>query len=238
MYPRIFFSGDTSINVEFDNVISEKVNNQILEIAEIVASQHIIGIIDIVPAYREVTFVFNPLLINIEKFQEFLQKQVVNLPKNLNTKIGKIFDVPVLYNQTVGLDLLEVADYHNLSVEEIIKIHSDKEYRIYMLGFLPGFAYLGGLDSRLHTPRKDTPRLQIPAGSIAIGGEQTGCYPVESPGGWQIIGRTPLMMFNPNHPEIKLHAGDKMKFYSINESEYSRLSDISFNDYFAEEIMV
>lgn len=238
MSPKIIFSGDTSINVVFENVMSEEISNQVLAIASLVKNQHIVGLLDIVPAYREVTFVFDPLIIDIVAFKSFLQEELAKQKNNLATAVGKVYEIPVLYDETVGLDLSEVANYHGLSVEEVIRLHIDRVYRIYMLGFLPGFAYLGGLDKKLHTPRKNTPRLQIPAGSIAIGGEQTGYYPVESPGGWQIIGKTPIIMFDSNHPEIKLHAGDKMKFYAIDESEYKTLKGTHFNDFFAEEIML
>ncbi|MBZ6008308.1 5-oxoprolinase subunit PxpB [Leuconostoc gelidum subsp. aenigmaticum] len=237
MSPKIIFSGDTSINVVFENVLSEEINNQVLAIANLVKNQHIVGLLDIVPAYREVTFVFDPLIIDIVAFKSFLQEELTKPTISLTTGSGKIYEIPVLYNETVGLDLLEVTNYHGLSMEEVIRLHVDRAYRIYMLGFLPGFAYLGGLDKKLHTPRKNTPRLQIPAGSIGIGGEQTGYYPVESPGGWQIIGKTPIVMFDSNHPEIKLHAGDKMKFYAIDEPEYKTMKGTHFNDFFAEEIM-
>ncbi|MBZ6010831.1 5-oxoprolinase subunit PxpB [Leuconostoc gelidum] len=238
MSPKIIFSGDTSINVVFENVLSEEINNQVLAIANLVKNQHIVGLLDIVPAYREVTFVFDPLIIDIVAFKSFLQEELTKPTISLTTGSGKIYEIPVLYNETVGLDLLEVTNYHGLSMEEVIRLHVDRAYRIYMLGFLPGFAYLGGLDKKLHTPRKNTPRLQIPAGSIGIGGEQTGYYPVESPGGWQIIGKTPIVMFDSNHPEIKLHAGDKMKFYAIDEPEYKTMKGTHFNDFFAEEIML
>ncbi|KAA8378356.1 5-oxoprolinase subunit PxpB [Leuconostoc mesenteroides] len=235
MNSKVIFSGDTSINVVFENVVSEKISNQVLSIAKLVERQHINGLVDIIPAYREVTFVFDPLVIDIASFKHFLEKQLNKMDGEIVDKKGRHYDIPVLYNDEVGLDLLEVAKYHGLSIEEVIHLHTAQAYRIYMLGFLPGFAYLGGLDAKLHTPRKNTPRLRIPAGSIAIGGEQTGYYPVDSPGGWQIIGQTPLVMFDSNRPEIKLHAGDRMKFYAIDKLEFQKLKGTHFDDFVSKE---
>lgn len=235
MNSKVIFSGDTSINVVFENVVSEKISNQVLSIAKLVERQHINGLVDIIPAYREVTFVFDPLVIDIASFKYFLEKQLNKMDGEIVDKNGRHYDIPVLYNDEVGLDLLEVAKYHGLSIEEVIHLHTAQAYRIYMLGFLPGFAYLGGLDAKLHTPRKNTPRLRIPAGSIAIGGEQTGYYPVDSPGGWQIIGQTPLVMFDSNRPEIKLHAGDRMRFYAIDKLEFQKLKGTHFDDFVSKE---
>ncbi|MFT9416672.1 5-oxoprolinase subunit PxpB [Leuconostoc falkenbergense] len=235
MNSKVIFSGDTSINVVFENIVSEKISNQVLSIAKLVERQHINGLVDIIPAYREVTFVFDPLVIDIASFKQFLEKQLNKMDGEIVDKNGRHYDIPVLYNDEVGLDLLEVAKYHGLSIEEVIHLHTAQAYRIYMLGFLPGFAYLGGLDVKLHTPRKKTPRLRIPAGSIAIGGEQTGYYPVDSPGGWQIIGQTPLVMFDSNRPEIKLHAGDRMKFYAIDKLEFQKLNGTHFDDFVSKE---
>ena len=238
MNSKVIFSGDTSINVVFENVVSEKISNQVLSIAKLVERQHINGLVDIIPAYREVTFVFDPLVIDIASFKHFLEKQLNKMDGEIVDKKGRHYDIPVLYNDEVGLDLLEVAKYHGLSIEEVIHLHTAQAYRIYMLGFLPGFAYLGGLDAKLHTPRKNTPRLRIPAGSIAIGGEQTGYYPVDSPGGWQIIGQTPLVMFDSNRPEIKLHAGDRRKFYAIDKLEFQKLKGTHFDDFVSKEKML
>lgn len=235
MNSKVIFSGDTSINVVFENVVSEKISNQVLSIAKLVERQHINGLVDIIPAYREVTFVFDPLVLDIASFKHFLEKQLNKMDGEIVDKNGRHYDIPVLYNDEVGLDLLEVAKYHGLSIAEVIHLHTAQAYRIYMLGFLPGFAYLGGLDAKLHTPRKNTPRLRIPAGSIAIGGEQTGYYPVDSPGGWQIIGQTPLVMFDSNRPEIKLHAGDRMKFYAIDKLEFQKLKGTHFDDFVSKE---
>ncbi|WKY80003.1 5-oxoprolinase subunit PxpB [Leuconostoc lactis] len=233
MAPKIMFSGDTSINVVFENVISETISHQVLTIAKLVESQHINGLLDIIPAYRAVTFVFDPLVIDIVAFQDFLRAQLEQQLNIDTSSDSRLYHVPVLYDETVGLDLLEVAKYHDLTVADVIRLHTSHTYRIYMLGFLPGFAYLGGLDKKLHTPRKETPRLRIPAGSIGIAGQQTGYYPVVSPGGWQIIGQTPLVVFDANRPEINFRAGDRVQFYAIDKREFQQLAGVHFNDFFA-----
>ncbi|MBQ2047711.1 MAG: 5-oxoprolinase subunit PxpB, partial [Schwartzia sp.] len=123
-------------------------------------------------------------------------------------------------------DLIDMEKVTGLSREEIVKIHSGTDYRVYMLGFLPGFAYLGGLDERIAAPRLKTPRLSIPAGSVAIGGNQTGVYPIASPGGWRIIGSTPIEFYNPNREEpILCKAGDYIRFVPIGEDEYDEIRE-------------
>lgn len=137
MNSKVIFSGDTSINVVFENVVSEKISNQVLSIAKLVERQHINGLVDIIPAYREVTFVFDPLVLDIASFKHFLEKQLNKMDGEIVDKNGRHYDIPVLYNDEVGLDLLEVAKYHGLSLEEVIHLHTAQAYRIYMLGFYP-----------------------------------------------------------------------------------------------------
>lgn len=137
---------------------------------------------------------------------------------------GRLVEIPVCYGGDFGEDLGFVAAHGNLTEEEVIRIHSGRDYRIYMLGFLPGFPYLGGLDSRLFTPRLSAPRVKIPAGSVGIGGEQTGIYPMESPGGWQLIGRTPLTLFSPERGgTLPYGSGDRIRFVPISREEYGRI---------------
>ena len=140
---------------------------------------------------------------------------------------GRLVEIPVCYGGDFGEDLGFVAAHGGLTEEEVIRIHSGRDYRIYMLGFLPGFPYLGGLDSRLFTPRLSTPRVKIPAGSVGIGGEQTGIYPLESPGGWQLIGRTPLTLFSPERGgALPYGPGDRIRFVPISPQEYARIRDM------------
>ena len=137
---------------------------------------------------------------------------------------GRLVTIPVCYGGDFGPDLPFVAKHTGLTEAEVIALHTGREYRIYMLGFLPGFPYLGGLDERLFTPRLNTPRTAIPAGAVGIGGEQTGIYPIASPGGWQLIGRTPRKLFDPESGALPYTAGDRIKFEPITAAEFAALA--------------
>ncbi|MBX6395501.1 MAG: 5-oxoprolinase subunit PxpB, partial [Alicyclobacillaceae bacterium] len=151
-----------------------------------------------------------------------LETLVDEIPQG-GEEAGRLVEIPVCYGGEFGPDLAYVADYHGLTPERVIEIHSSTEYRVYMIGFAPGFPYLGGLSPELATPRKTSPRLTIPAGSVGIAGNQTGVYSVSTPGGWQIIGRTPLVLFRPDlHPPSLLKAGDRVRFYPISREEFTR----------------
>jgi inhibitor of KinA len=139
---------------------------------------------------------------------------------------ARTVDIPVCYGGEFGPDLAEVAARNGLSAEEVIRIHASAEYLVYMIGFAPGFPYLGGMSGRIAAPRRSTPRLAIPAGSVGIAGEQTGVYPLETPGGWQLIGRTPIALFLPvRSPPSLLRAGDKVRFRPISRMEYEQWED-------------
>lgn len=144
----------------------------------------------------------------------------------LAVQLGGIVEIPVCYEAAYGPDLVEVADYHQVSTEEIVTWHTARVHPVYMIGFAPGFPYLGGMDSRLATPRKSVPRTQIPVGSVGIGGAQTGIYPFETPGGWQLIGRTPLRLFRPDtDPPSLLKVGDQVRFVAITSEQFHALEE-------------
>ena len=153
-----------------------------------------------------------------------------NIEKSLDSieiPLPKIIEIPTTYGGEYGPDIENVANQNRISVEEVIKIHSSKTYLIYMLGFTPGFPYLGGMDERIATPRLKTPRTKIAGGSVGIAGSQTGIYPIDSPGGWQLIGKTPLMLYSPHRESpILLSSGDYIKFVPINEAEYKKIEKI------------
>lgn len=218
---KIFPLSDSAITIDFGNVIDEKINDFVMKLYRFCNENPFIGMIEAMPAYASLTIFYDVLKVrktNVEAKTafDFAKKYLENSLQNLNNEqvIEKnLITVPVIYD---GEDLSFVAEYNQLSIGEVITIHTSPIYRVYMMGFLPGFAYMGGLDARIATPRKAAPRTKVPAGSVGIAGNQTGIYPSESPGGWQLIGRTELQLYTPNLPEITLlKAGDLVKFIKI-----------------------
>jgi inhibitor of KinA len=201
---------------------SEEVYRRLLHVFHILRNDPVPGILDIIPAYNSLTLVYDPLKLQIPEHNSayfFLQEKLSVL---LETGTGIIPDtqtpvrIPVCYNTSLAPDLEMLAEMHSLTVEEVIQIHTGCVYRVYMLGFLPGFAYMGTVDPRIQTPRKASPRTIVPAGSVGIAGIQTGIYPLASPGGWQLIGRTPLQVFQPDAPNpCLLQPGEQVEFYPI-----------------------
>jgi len=214
--------GDRSLLVELGDEISPEVNRRVRELSIILMGNPIEGMIETVPAYRSLLIIYDPLNLEIATLQHRIE--------DIQKKIGKIqipepktMEIPVVYGGEYGPDMEWVARYHNIRVEEVIQLHTGTTYQVYMIGFMPGFPYMGELLEGLATPRRETPRTVIPQGSVAIAQRQTGIYPVESPGGWQILGRTPLKLFNPLHsPPTLLEMGDLVKFFSIGEKEFKQ----------------
>jgi len=160
--------------------------------------------------------------------QEFLSeiKNITTIEKVQSLGSNYLFRIPVCYNEDYGLDLNQLSEEKQLGISEIIKLHTQPIYPVYFIGFLPGFPYLGGLHEKLYMPRKKEPRTQITAGSVGIGGNQTGIYPLNSPGGWNLIGRTPISLFSKNiQPPALLKAGDRIQFQSIDKNEFARISE-------------
>ena len=223
----IFPLGDSAVTVDFGNVIDDGVNKKVLQLYHQITEAPIPFITDLIPAYSSLTIFYDIHLINTSQHTAF-DAMTACIEKIAQTKTKefeltkRVIAVPVCYEEKCALDIYEIAYQKNLSVEEIIQLHTSKTYRVYMLGFLPGFAYMGDVDDRIAVPRKIKPRINVEAGSVGITGKQTGIYPLHSPGGWQIIGRTPLKLFSKDaeHP-VLFQPGDEVNFYSITEDEFA-----------------
>lgn len=221
---RFLLTGDTSLCAEFGNEISEKINAEIRAFNILLKESHIPGIVETVPTYRSLMIHYDPGKISCKALIEHLGALTEKLD-SVTIPPSDVLEIPVLYGGEMGPDLGFVAEHAALSEEEVIRIHTSTEYLIYMLGFTPGFTYLGGMSDALETPRLKTPRVKIPAGSVGIAGKQTGVYPIDSPGGWQLIGRTPVHMYDPaRETPILPEAGQYIKFRAIDQKEYDEIA--------------
>lgn len=230
---HIYPLGETALTIEVGDEISEAVQAKVLSLQHFLQQLYIPGFIEMVPAYCSVTVYYdlNEIVkkapVNACLFQwlqHYLEEQLSNWDtEHTFSSTTVIKEIPVCYDEPFGLDIKEVADYHHLPVEKIIELHTSTVYKVYMMGFSPGFPYMGILPASLITPRKSSPRVRVPAGSVAISGNQTGVYPIESPGGWNIIGRTPLKLFDKakDNPFL-LNTGDSIKFIPITQQQFEQ----------------
>lgn len=227
---KIYASGSNALTIELGNSIEEAANKKVLALFHHLQQQNIPAVKDIIPAYCTVTIVVNDIPgLRKESDDAFssIQKKIestINECDFTKTFPSRFIEVPVCYDASLGLDIGKMGEQKNMPVGEIISIHSNKTYRVYMIGFLPGFAYLGSVDERIISARKTEPRTLVPAGSVGIAGEQTGIYPFDSPGGWNIVGRTPLKMFESKKENpVLLSAGDEVRFIPISIKEFQSL---------------
>ena len=220
---RYLVSGDCAVCVEFGNEISPEINKKIRAFKIAIEKSGIPGIVETVPTYRSLLVHYRPEVIG---FQELTGKfeELMGSLSNIQIPPPTVIEIPVLYGGEMGPDIENVAAHNGKTVEEVIKIHTSKEYLIYMLGFIAGFPYLGGMSKEIATPRLKSPRVKIDGGSVGIAGEQTGVYPVDSPGGWQLIGRTPLKLYDADREKpVLLEAGQYIKFRSVTSEEYGKI---------------
>lgn len=220
MQYKVLPYGESAFLVKFEAQISVAIHLQVKTLYEQLQKIKLNGILSLIPAYNSLTIVFNPEVLDREFLRVFLTKtEFGKLQKSTRKRIVKI---PVCYQEPYALDLQEVSDATGLTAKEIIKLHTSEPYLVYFLGFAPGFLYLGGLQKRLYTPRKETPRVKVDAGSVGLADQQTGIYPLETPGGWQIIGKTPLTLFSAKKASVAA-MGDYIQFVSISAREFNKI---------------
>ncbi|MCR5846081.1 MAG: 5-oxoprolinase subunit PxpB [bacterium] len=216
-------AGDSAVCLEFEQVISEKTSSSIRLAAESLGKLAIPGIVDVVPTFCALLISYDPLVIDHDQICQRLNASLLNIDE-VDLKIKHIVEIPVCYGGEYGPDIDFVANHAGLTVDEVIAIHCGRDYLIDMLGFLPGFAYLGGLDPRIHSPRLEAPRTRVEPGAVGIGGAQTGIYPLASPAGWRIIGNSPVRPYDPDREKPILYkAGDYIRFVPITAEEYARI---------------
>ena len=220
---RIVPAGDSAVVVEFEERIDPIVNARTVAFADAVQAAGISGVRDVVPSYRSVAIYFDPLRTDYDRLISTLETQAAL--RLTDTQVDRApIRIPVCYGGDFGPDLPEVAAFAGMSEEEVVRIHSAMTYRVFMVGFVAGFAYMGIVDERIAAPRHSTPRLRVPLGTVGIAGVQTGVYPAETPGGWQLIGRTPIKPFDPSRAEpFLMKAGDAVEFYAIDRGEFVTL---------------
>ena len=216
--------GDTGLLASFEQRIAQSVGAAVAALNTRVAAAAIPGVVETVPAFASLLIFYDPLVTEYDAVAAAVQKLAQAPDSDTAAEEGRLVEIPVCYGGAFGPDLPFVAEHAGLTETEVIRLHAGRDYPIYMLGFLPGFPYLGGLDERLFTPRLPTPRTATPPGSVGIGGEQTGVYPIASPGGWQLIGRTPLKLFDPSVGRLPYAAGDRIRFCPITQDEFDAIA--------------
>ncbi|TPE46318.1 5-oxoprolinase subunit PxpB [Pontibacter mangrovi] len=219
--------GDSAVVLQFGDEINLETHYRLRAVTQALEQRPFPGLVEFVPAYTTLTVYYDPWELSqhgkTDAYAEVVRQLevLVELAAHFEPSPARLVELPVVYGGAYGPDLEEVATHAGLPTDEVVRLHSSGSYQVYMIGFTPGFPYLGGMDDRIATPRKTNPRTSIPAGSVGIAGAQTGVYSLSTPGGWQLIGRTPLTLFDPDRetPSL-LQAGDEVRFIPISEEEY------------------
>jgi len=220
--PVVRIMGDSACLAELGDEISLPVNKRVRALFLSVQKTPVAGLRECVPGYRSLMVFYDPLQLSLDEVQAYLLERAESVNSS-SLPEPKTVEVPTVYGGSYGPDLEQVAAFHQKSPEDIIRLHTETTYWVYMIGFTPGFPYLGELPQDLVTPRRDTPRTAVPKGSVGIAQRQTGIYSVQSPGGWQIIGWTPLKLFDPEEwPPTPWEIGDQVTFFPIQEEDIHR----------------
>ncbi len=224
--PRFLHAGDQALVIELGDAIDPDLNRRVRNLRLAIENAEVTGVFDLVPSYRSLLVYYDPIRTSAKDLENALAR-IESKVDEASLEKPRVVYIPTLYGGEYGPDLEFVAEHGGVPADEVVEAHSGIHYLIYMVGFSPGFPYLGGLDERLHTPRLETPRTEIQAGSVGIAGSQTGVYPVASPGGWRLIGRTPLKLFDPGvNPPSLLVAGDYVRFAPLeSEEEYRAIEE-------------
>lgn len=222
-FPQFTPLGDSAVVVRLGDQIDLKTFHEVRAWSQFLAEHSFPGFVEQTPAFNSVTLYYDPGCISWDDVSGWLQGNVAGVGASA-PHAGRTVEIPVCYGGEFGKDLDFVAQHAGLPPREVVEIHSQLDYLVYLIGFAPGFPYLGGMSERIAAPRRKSPRLKVPAGSVGIAGTQTGIYPLETPGGWQLIGRTPLALFRPDeNPPTLLQAGDTVRFRPIGEREFHAL---------------
>ncbi len=220
---RFVPAGDKAFVIEMGTGISPEINRAVHNLFLSIERQAILGVLDMVPTYRSLLINYDPLTLSPDELEGWIRELTQDLDETA-TGASRVVELPTVYGDDHGPDLGHVAGHNGLTEEEVIALHSGTDYLVYMMGFTPGFTYLGGMSEKIATPRLQTPRTAIPAGSVGIAERQTGVYPIESPGGWQLIGRTPVQLFDPSkQPPVIAEPGDYIRFVPVPPEEYQRI---------------
>ena len=226
--PRILVCGEDALVVEFGDGIDPLTNDRVYALAAAVEAAVNASVTEMVPTYRSLLIQSDLELSTVEEMTEFLVALIPSADQAGNNETNasrRIYKLPVSYGGEQGQDLNDVAEHAGMTAEEVIAIHSGTDYRVFMLGFAPGFPYLGGMDERIGTPRLASPRVRVPAGSVGIAETQTGVYPMASPGGWRLIGNTPVSLFEPNaNPPVPFLPGSFIRFVPVTAEEAERIA--------------
>ena len=222
--PRILPAGDRAVLLEFGTEINPEINRRVHSFSRKIMEDRIPGVGETIPSYCSLLIFYDPFFLSLGQISSWLERLMDQDPPIVESH-GAVKEIPVLYGGDSGPDLAFVAKHNNLDIEEVIQLHARETYLVYVVGFVPGFAAMGTVPKKIQTPRLPSPRTKVAAGSVGIGGMQTGIYAIESPGGWQLIGRTPLKLFDLHrHPPSFFQAGDYARFYSITEKEFLKIS--------------